>query len=115
MPGWLVASEGQLTLALDIEVSEELKAEGVARELVNRVQNIRKDSGFDVTDKVYVEIFADGVEYDSIKDSLKSFGEYLSAQTLALSVALYESEVAPSDAQDVEWNETSIKIKVTKQ
>ena len=58
MPGWLVASEGPLTLALDIEVSEELKNEGIARELVNRIQNIRKDSGFDVTDKVEVALYA---------------------------------------------------------
>lgn len=56
MPGWLVASEGKLTVALDITVTEELKAEGVARELINRIQNIRKDSGFEVTDKIRVEI-----------------------------------------------------------
>ncbi len=56
MPGWLVASEGKLTVALDITVTEELKAEGVARELINRIQNIRKDSGFEVTDKIRAEI-----------------------------------------------------------
>ena len=56
MPGWLVASEGKLTVALDITVTEELNAEGVARELINRIQNIRKDSGFEVTDKIRAEI-----------------------------------------------------------
>ena len=56
MPGWLVASEGKLTVALDISLTEELRAEGVARELINRIQNIRKDSGFEVTDKIRVEI-----------------------------------------------------------
>lgn len=56
MPGWLVATEGKLTVAMDITVTEELRREGVARELVNRIQNIRKESGFDVTDKIRVTI-----------------------------------------------------------
>ncbi len=56
MPGWLVATEGKLTVALDITVTEELRREGVARELINRIQNIRKDSGFEVTDKIRVQI-----------------------------------------------------------
>lgn len=56
MPGWLVASEGKLTVALDITLTDDLRAEGVARELINRIQNIRKDSGFEVTDRIRVEI-----------------------------------------------------------
>ena len=56
MPGWLVATEGRLTVALDITLTDCLRAEGVARELINRIQNIRKDSGFEVTDKIRVEI-----------------------------------------------------------
>ena len=56
IPGWLVASEGKLTVALDVNITQELKDEGIAREFVNRIQNIRKESGFEVTDKIAVEI-----------------------------------------------------------
>lgn len=114
MPGWLVASEGPLTLALDIEVSPELKNEGVARELVNRIQNIRKDSGFDVTDKVDVVIYADGDDAAEIESSLKTYKEYVSAQTLSLSVTLAGKGEATGKATEVEWNESTIMIAVTR-
>jgi isoleucyl-tRNA synthetase len=113
MPGWLVASEGSLTIALDIEVSEALRSEGVARELVNRIQNLRKDSGFDVTDKVSVEIYADGEDHAQIEASLASFGEYLASQTLARGIVLKGLAEAGEDAADVEWD-TPLKIKVTR-
>ncbi|MBQ0150523.1 MAG: isoleucine--tRNA ligase [Bacteroidales bacterium] len=114
MPGWLVASDGPLTIALDIEVSDELRAEGVARELVNRIQNIRKDSGFDVTDKVDVIIFADGDDNAQIADSLSRYKEYLASQTLSLSVELKPLAEAAAEAVEVEWNDTPIKISVKK-
>ncbi|MBQ2919131.1 MAG: class I tRNA ligase family protein, partial [Bacteroidales bacterium] len=113
MPGWLVATEGAMTIALDVTITEELKQEGVARELINRIQNLRKTSGFDVTDKVEVCVYADGEAYDEIAASLANFAGYVGAQTLALSV-----ESAPlaeaGDAPEVEWNEGTIRIKVTK-
>ena len=115
MPGWLVASEGSLTIALDIAITPELRAEGTARELVNRIQNIRKDSGFDVTDKIDVAIYADGEDLSQIRESLASFGEYLAGQTLALSVDSDVLAAAPAEASEVEWNDGSIRIKVTKQ
>ncbi len=114
MPGWLVASDGPLTIALDIEVSEALKNEGVARELVNRIQNIRKDSDFDVTDKVNVVIFADGEAYNEINTSLGSYREYVAAQTLALTVELKSQSDAVEGAVEVEWNDATIKIAVTR-
>lgn len=114
MPGWLVASDGPLTIALDIEVSEELKNEGVARELVNRIQNIRKDSDFDVTDKVNVVIFADEEAYNEINTSLDSYREYVAAQTLALIVELKHQSEAAESAVEVEWNDATIKIAVTR-
>ena len=114
MPGWLVASEGALTIALDIEITPELRAEGTARELINRIQNIRKDSGFDVTDKVSVLIYADGGELAQIRESLASFGEYLASQTLAVSVDTATLAEASDDAAEVEWNDGTIRIKVTK-
>ena len=112
MPGWLVASEGPLTLALDIEVSEELKNEGIARELVNRIQNIRKDSGFDVTDKVEVTLYADGEAYEEISKALVSYKEYVAAQTLALDITLKDAAEAVPEAVEAEWNEGTIRIAV---
>ena len=114
MPGWLVATEGPLTLALDVEVTDALRSEGVARELINRIQNIRKDSGFDVTDKVDVAIYADGDDAAQISASLASYKDYLSAQTLALSVSLASIAEADATAAEVEWNDTPIRIKVTR-
>ena len=115
MPGWLVGSEGSLTIALDIEVTDALRNEGIARELVNRIQNIRKDSGFEVTDKVLVTIFADGNDYDEISYSLASYKDYLASQTLAVSVDLAPIADAPATAVEVEWSETPIKINVVKE
>ena len=113
MPGWLVATEGSMTIALDVTITEELKQEGVARELINRIQNLRKSSGFDVTDKIDVRIFADGEDGAEIAASLANFNEYVAAQTLALSV-----ESAPlaeaGDAPEVEWNDGSIRIAVAR-
>jgi isoleucyl-tRNA synthetase len=110
MPGWLVASDGPLTIALDIQLSDDLIREGTARELVNRIQNLRKESGFDVTDRVSVKIVATGAAYTEIEDSLSSFKDYIASQTLALSVAL----ASEGDGAEIEWNETTIKIKVTR-
>ncbi|MFI3265988.1 MAG: isoleucine--tRNA ligase [Rikenellaceae bacterium] len=82
MPGWLVASEGKLTVAMDITITEELRREGIAREIINRVQNIRKDSGFDVTDKINIQI----EKNDSIEGAIADFGNYIASQTLALKI-----------------------------
>ena len=113
MPGWLVATDGPLTLALDITVTDELRKEGTARELINRIQNLRKDSDFDVTDKISVRIFAEGQDYDEIEASLASFRDYVASQTLAR-----EIEVAPlseaGDASEVEWNDSVIRISVSR-
>ena len=114
MPGWLVATDGPLTLALDIQLSDELRMEGVARELINRIQNLRKSSGFEVTDKVEVRIFADGASADEIAASLRGgFREYVASQTLAKSIAIQPLSEA-GDAADVEWEEGQVKIQVTR-
>ena len=114
MPGWLVASDGPLTLALDIQISEDLKKEGVARELINRIQNLRKDSGFEVTDKIEVIIFADGMVREEIATALDVYKEYVSAQTLALSIAVEDMANASEDAADVEWDEGVLKMELNK-
>ena len=109
MPGWLVASEGKLTVALDITITDELRREGVARELVNRIQNIRKESGFEVTDKIRVEIEATELTTPAIE----SFAEYIAQQTLALEV---KASAAPAGDKvvDSDIDESPLKIAVTK-
>ena len=113
MPGWLVATEGAMTIALDVTITEELKQEGVARELINRIQNLRKSSGFDVTDKVSVTIYADGEYGQEIVASLANFADYVAAQTLALSVSAAPVSEA-GEAPEVEWNDGTIRISVAK-
>ena len=111
MPGWLVASDGPLTLALDITVTDDLRREGTARELINRIQNLRKDSGFEVTDRVRIGIFTDVPEFSTeIADALSFYTDYVASQTLAVSVAMVD---APAGS-DVEWGDGTININVEK-
>lgn len=84
IPGWLVASEGELTVAMDITISEDLREEGIAREFVNRIQSLRKDSGLDVTDKIAVRIESRA----SIEQAIKNNLDYICAETLAGSLEL---------------------------
>ncbi|MDE5636433.1 MAG: class I tRNA ligase family protein, partial [Alistipes sp.] len=109
MPGWLVASEGKLTVALDITVTDALRAEGIARELVNRIQNIRKDSGFEVTDKITVEI----EDKELVRAAVAEYADYIASQTLAVAVAC---KAAPAGAfvADSDVDEEPLKIAVTK-
>lgn len=109
MPGWLVASEGKLTVALDITITDELRREGVARELVNRIQNIRKDSGFEVTDKIRVEIEASELTAAAVE----SFADYIASQTLAVEVG---SVAGPKGdfVVDTDIDEVPLKIAVTR-
>ncbi len=111
MPGWLVATEGQLTLALDIEVTPALRKEGTARELINRIQNLRKDCGLEVTDRVDVVIGASGEAAEEIESSLQDWKDYIASQTLAESLVL---EKDSSKGSEVEWGEGKICILVTK-
>ncbi|MEG1664230.1 MAG: isoleucine--tRNA ligase, partial [Mucinivorans sp.] len=82
MPGWLVATEGKLTIALDINLTDELRAEGIAREIVNRVQNLRKDSGFEVIDKILITLES----HPATDGVLAQWGEYICSQTLSLRI-----------------------------
>ncbi|MDD6052198.1 MAG: isoleucine--tRNA ligase [Bacteroidales bacterium] len=113
MPGWLVATEGPLTLALDIEVTDELKKEGIARELINRIQNIRKDSGFEVTDRVVVAIYAQGDDFFEISDAVDVYYDHITMQTLS-EIDSVSADPAPENAVKVEWNESEIGIIVTR-
>ena len=84
IPGLQVASEGAITVALDINVTPELRLEGIAREFVNRIQNLRKESGFEVTDKIILQI----VRHPELSEAMDKFGDYIGNQTLASKVQL---------------------------
>ncbi len=114
MPGWLVASEGALTVALDIVQTPELIREGNARELIHPIQTLRKDRDLDVTDRIETVVYAGGEAYNAIEEALKTFGDYVAAQTLSLSVTLKPIEEAPASASEVEWDKDTIKIDINK-
>lgn len=108
MPGRLVATEGKLTIALDITVTPELRNEGVARELINRIQNLRKDSGFDVTDRISAHI----ERLPEVEEAMAGFKDYIASQTLALEIVLDDNV---EGGADVEWlDDRRIKIKLAR-
>ncbi|MBQ0114466.1 MAG: isoleucine--tRNA ligase [Bacteroidales bacterium] len=108
IPGWLVTNYGSLTVALDITLTDELVREGMARELVNRIQNIRKNKGFDITDRVVVTIAPD----ERINDAVVQFKDYIASQVLAVDVIL--AEVENDDIVDAEKDELKVRISVIK-
>ncbi|MBR4212410.1 MAG: isoleucine--tRNA ligase [Bacteroidales bacterium] len=108
MPGWLVASEGRLTIALDVTLTDDLRREGIARELINRIQNLRKESGFEVTDRIRVVI----EQEPSVEEALASYGKYLCEQTLTESLRF--AAAAAFEGVSVEWEESTLKISVAK-
>jgi isoleucyl-tRNA synthetase len=87
IPGWLVANEGNLTVALDVTVTEELRREGIARELVNRIQNIRKSSGFEITDKIQISLSKNA----NTDEAVQQYNEYICNQVLATSLELADT------------------------
>jgi isoleucyl-tRNA synthetase len=109
IPGWQVANDGKLTVALDITVTDDLRYEGVAREFVNRIQNIRKESGFDVTDKITVLI----EDHELIREAIKRHSAYIASQTLATSVEV-ASAIKGDEVREIEIEEVVIRISVRK-
>ncbi|MDQ3276986.1 MAG: isoleucine--tRNA ligase, partial [Bacteroidota bacterium] len=107
IPGWSVASKGLLTVALDINITPELEHEGNAREFINRIQKIRKDSGFDVTDRIEVQVGAS----DGIAESLSKYNNYICAEILADKLEI-TSTIA--DGVEIEVNENPLKVIVLK-
>lgn len=105
IPGWLVSNHGHLTVALDIQISEELREEGIARELINRIQNLRKDNGFDVTDKIHIEIES----VPEIENAIKAHGDYICSQTLGLSIKTCE-KLEQNEAEDVNMDNFNTKL-----
>ena len=107
IPGWLVANEGKLTVALEVTVTDELKREGIARELVNRIQNIRKSSGFEITDKISIVLSKN----PNTDDAVNEYNTYICNQVLANSLTLAD-EVA--DGTELSFDDFSLYVKVTK-
>ena len=114
MPGWLVATEGTLTVALDIVQTPELIREGTARELIHPIQNLRKESGFDVTDRINTVIYASGAAFETIQAALAEHKEYVAAQTLSISLELKDATDVPENASAIEWEDTRIFITVNR-
>lgn len=107
IPGWSVATENGLTVALDVNVTEELKREGLARDFVNRVQNLRKERGLAVLDKINIEVERDG---EILTSALTSYREYISTETQALSLELKEKV---ADAEEVDMDDFMMRIKIS--
>ena len=107
IPGWLVANNGDLTIALDIQITPELKKEGIAREFINRIQNLRKSSGFDITDKIVVEIESN----DNVNDAVSDFADYIGSQTLANSVKVVANVNNPVE---LDFDEFKVNISIAK-
>ncbi|HJV19155.1 MAG TPA: isoleucine--tRNA ligase [Sediminibacterium sp.] len=107
IPGWSVASKGGLTVALDITLSEELKQEGDAREFVNRIQNIRKENGFELTDRIFVQVQA----AEAIRHSIIKFNDYICREILADGID-WVPEI--TDGTDIEVNDIAMKVVVNK-
>lgn len=107
IPGWLVANNGSITIALDVTITPELQKEGVAREFVNRIQNIRKSSGFEITDKICVKI----ENSENVKGAIESFGDYVASQVLANSIELVEKVANPIE---LDFDDFKVNIEVTK-
>ena len=111
IPGWLVANEGSLTVALDITVSDELRREGIARELVNRIQNIRKSQGFEITDKIDVVVTPNAATDEAVRE----YADYIGRQVLAESVTIAEIADADRTTLDMdEYPDLSASVKIHK-
>ena len=110
IPGWLVANEGNLTIALDVTITEDLKQEGIAREIVNRIQNIRKGRDYDITDKINLE-FASNSETNG---AIKAFSDYISRQVLAASLVIADSVSGEVETLDLDGVKVDVSISLNK-
>ena len=106
IPGWLVANAGKLTVALDVTITEDLRKEGIARELVNRIQNIRKSSGFDITDRINIKIS----DQEQIRSTVSGYKAYIASQVLADNIELGNVE----NGQEIDMDDYILQVSVDK-
>ena len=105
IPGWLVSNDGNLTVALEIELTDELRKEGMARELINRIQNLRKSEGLEITDRISITISSN----EQSDAAITTFAEYIKEQVLADQI-----EVLDNDGEEVDFDEFCLNIKIKK-
>ena len=105
IPGWLVANDGNLTVALEVELNDELRNEGMARELINRIQNLRKECGLEITDRVNVTISPS----ENINAAINAFADYIKGQVLADNIV-----IADNDGCEIDLDDITARIKVEK-
>ncbi len=106
IPGWLVANAGKLTVALDVTITDDLRKEGIARELVNRIQNIRKSTGLDITDRIVVKIS----DQEQIRETVSDYNDYISSQVLADKIELTDV----NNGQEVDMDDYILQIEIVK-
>ena len=109
IPGWLVANDGSLTIALDVTVTPELRREGIARDIVNRIQNIRKSRNYDITDRIALT-FAPGEATD---DAIRDFADYISRQVLATSLEIAPIADGEDGVEDLNMDDITAKVKIS--
>ena len=105
IPGWLVSNEGNLTVSLEVELTDDLKKEGMARELINRIQNLRKESDFEITDRINVTVSP----CEHTDEAIQAFSDYIKSQVLADNVI-----VEPNDGVEVDFDDFKLHILVKK-
>ena len=110
IPGWAVASDGDITVALDVNVTDELRQEGIARDFVNRIQNMRKTQGLEVLDKIRIDLESKGAEQQAIQ-SIRSFTKYISEETQALSLDIREGVTGGSE---VDMDDFVLQVRISK-
>ena len=108
IPGWLVANEGKLTVALEVTITEELRREGIARELVNRIQNIRKSSGFEITDKIKITLSKN----PQTDDAVNEYKDYICNQVLGTSLTLTDGV---ESGTELEFDDFKLYVSVVKE
>ncbi len=105
IPGWLVANEGALTVALEVELNDELRNEGMARELINRIQNLRKDGGLEITDRINIVVAPN----NDVEKAVSAFADYIKTQVLADTISM-----ADNDGTEVDFDDFKLNIKINK-
>jgi isoleucyl-tRNA synthetase len=108
IPGWAVAVEGEVTVALDITITESLKKEGIARDFVNRIQNLRKDLGYEVLDKIMIEVQQDTA---AVNEALTDYSDYIRTETQAITLDL---KPAVQSATEIDMDEFVLKLKISR-
>ncbi|MDE6248740.1 MAG: class I tRNA ligase family protein, partial [Paramuribaculum sp.] len=108
IPGWLVANEGNITVALDITITDDLRQEGIAREIVNRVQNIRKSRDYDITDRINVTV----APSETTDEAIRNYASYIARQVLADSVSVGQVDINDADSETLSMDDMNVVVNI---